>query len=399
MKVKTTLLCFLLGCLGWLPASPISESGDSSIQLISNSAGVSGGGGVVGAGNISAVVSTGSAISGGINAVATIRENGGFTGNLYDPVSLALSATPGTNLNEGQSAELSARVRMDDLSTLPLFGEVTWSVLTGPMVVTETGIAVALGGKSGDVATVRGTLDLLAGDIDFTIQDLPYKAYPLTWSDPTMGGNPPYDVYLGTDSGSLEFFAQSNQTYLDFGKLDMGTEYFFQVFDASGNNITPGGPGAGSFVTTLFQPDLGIGSRGNPSTHRGNNSHNLSGAGQTESVTTLGAKKAKLYFSVQNDGDGADDFLLQGSRANRKFKFVKYFQLSGGRRNVTASMIRTGYGQMDVDPGAVSLFQVQAKPNGKKRASQTLKILAVSKGDSRGADLAKGKVKGLVKKK
>jgi hypothetical protein len=237
----------------------------------------------------------------------------------------------------------------------------------------------------------------IADTLDLTILNLPYEAKPLIWEDPAPGGNGPYQVFLGTAPGSLTEVATPAGEFFNPGQLEMGSTYFWQILDGSGADITPGGAGPANFTTNLYQTDMRIGPKTDPATHQGDNLYNLSGAGQSGRLTLKRARKGNLHFSVENDGDATDDLIVRGSRASRKFKFIRYFRLTGGRANITAAAIKAGYTRADVNPGEVTAFQVQAKANGKTRATQTLRIGAKSASDARAGDLAKGKLKGLVK--
>lgn len=379
-----------------LQAEPISTS--SSFTLLPAEPGVAGG--TATSASFSVDTATGSAIAGGVSNITTagVQAKGGYTGQLYDATSLAVSADPGTTVNEGDAVQLSALITMDDDTTLAT-NDVAWSVQDGPATVNADGLAIGGTVTADAAATVRGTLDAVFGELSLSVINLPYAPSPITWTDPASGGNGPYRVLFGTDPGSLVEVATPGVNFYNPGQLDMGTTYFYQIFDSENNDLTPGGQGPASFATNLFQPDMRIGTRGLPTSHRGNDIYNLTGGGQFASIKMKGKKTGRVYFSVENDGDTIDDHTVRGTRAGRKFKFINYFRLSDGRANITGAAIRSGFVQEDINPGDIVSYEIQAKANGKKPAAQTLKIGATSTADTRGADLARSKLQGLVKKK
>ncbi|MDF2378557.1 MAG: hypothetical protein P1U81_20155, partial [Verrucomicrobiales bacterium] len=374
-----------------------AEPTSTSFTLLSAETGAAGGTATSASFSVDTV--TGSAVAGGVSNITTggVQAKGGYTGQLYDATSLAVSADPAATVNEGDAVQLSALVTMDDDTTLATT-DVAWSVQDGPATVNADGLAIGGTVTADAAATVRGTLDAVFGELSLSVINLPYASSPITWTDPASGGNGPYRVLFGTDPGSLVEVATPGVNFYNPGQLDMGTTYFYQIFDSENNDLTPGGQGPASFATSLFRPDMRIGTKGLPSSHRGNDIYNLTGGGQLASIKMKGKKKGKVYFSVENDGDAIDDHTVRGTKASKKFKFIKYFRVSDVRANITAAAIKTGYVQEDVAPGDIVSYEIQAKANGKKRASQTLKIGATSASDSRGSDLAKSKLKGLVKK-
>lgn len=114
----------------------------------------------------------------GIGGISTATsppdtEKSGFIGQLYDPVSLSVSASP-TNVNEGTTRQLAAAQTMDDGSSLALPSSgVTWSVVSGPIgSVSAGGLATAGWVYQDTPATVgasaagfSATLDLLVANV------------------------------------------------------------------------------------------------------------------------------------------------------------------------------------------------------------------------------------------
>lgn len=395
-KFGTIAAVLLIFSMTMAQAEPTSTS--PTFTLLPAETGAAGG--TVTSATYTADTVTGSAVADGVSNITTagVQTKGGYTGQLYDATALAVSAAPGTTLNEGDAVQLSALVTMDDDTTLNTT-KVAWSVEDGPATVNVGGLAIGGSVTADAPATVRGTLNAVFGDLALSVVNLPYAPSPITWTDPASGGNGPYRILFGTSPGSLVEVATPGVNFYNPGKLDMGTTYFYQIFDSENNDITPGGQGPASFATSLFRPDMRIGTKGLSSSHRGNDVYNLTGGGQLVSIKMTGSRKGKVCFSVENDGDTVDDHTVRGTKASKKFKFIKYFRVSEGRTNITAAAIKTGYVQEDVNPGDLVSYEIQAKANGKKRAAQTLKIGATSASDARGADLAKSKLDGLVVKK
>lgn len=140
-----------------------------------------------------------------------------------------------------------------------------------------------------------------------------------------------------------------------------------------------------------------IGKRGRVTTHRGNNIYNTNGKGRTLKFALTGKRKTKLYFSVENDGDSIDHHTVRGSKARKKLKSLRYFRLTMGRMNVTASAIRLGFTQPRVNPGGVFIYQIQAKSRG-TRARQNVNLIARSVSDARAIDIGHAKLKAAGKK-
>lgn len=89
------------------------------------------------------------------------------------------------------------------------------------------------------------------------------------------------------------------------------------------------------------RPDNLVGKSASLSSQRGDGIHNTSAAGQRIKVRKK-KRKARVHFTVQNEGPFDDDFRLKATRRNRKMK-VKYFDLSKGRANITGQVTAGNY--------------------------------------------------------
>jgi hypothetical protein len=111
-------MAVLFPSLTWaapVPGNP-AVSSSASFTLLSAEPGAGGGRAASASGTITASLSFGDAVAGGVSNITGggKQAKGGYTGQLYDGVSMALAAAPGTSVNEGDSVRLSALVTMDD---------------------------------------------------------------------------------------------------------------------------------------------------------------------------------------------------------------------------------------------------------------------------------------------
>lgn len=112
--------------------------------------------------------STGDSVVGGVSSVSSIEEKGGYTGQLYDPESVSISAVSDT-VNESGTRQLSANVVMDDSTILAVTGEdLIWNVMAGPFQGVSSGGLVTAdvvyqdtpGSVQGDYKGVLGLIGL-----------------------------------------------------------------------------------------------------------------------------------------------------------------------------------------------------------------------------------------------
>lgn len=338
--------------------------------------------------------STGAAIGEGVSdlAPAGIAAKGGYTGQLHDPTALVLGADPGTALDEGDASQLSGRLTLDDGTFLPL-RSLTWTVLQGPAAVTSSGLAVAGTVDENSVARISGSYLGWSEVLELNVLDRPYETYSLAWEDPVDGPHPPYRVMFGKNPSSLPLAGTSTTPTFNPGQLDLGTTYYYQVFDARGNDVTPGGPGVKSFRTKLYRPDVRIGKKASLRTHLGNNIYNRTGKKQSLAVQMAPGGRTAVYFSVQNDGDAPDGIIVRASKPRASMKYLRYFRLTFGRQNITAATVRAGGRSAKIAPRQTIAYVLRAKPTrGSKKSGQKVTIRARSTADGRAYDVAKAKL-------
>ena len=372
-----------------------ARASGGAVSLLHDEPGHSGG--QVSGGIVTIETSTGGAVDGGVIGLAGgVRIKSGYTGQLYDVRSLALSAAPGTTLNEGDATRISANLSLDD-GTILTPDAIVWSVLSGPATLANGGLAIAGAVTTNESAVIGASFAGRSSSLRLNIVNLAHQATPLSW-EPAPSEEGPYRVWFGTQPSSLTLVSTQDSPHYNPGQLEMGRDYYYQIFDSQNNDITPGGPGPRTFRTALYRPDVRIGKKSRVATQRGNNVYNSNGSGQTVKFTLTGKRKTKLYFSVENDGDRIDNHTVRGSKASKKLKSLRYFRLTLGRMNVTASAIRFGFTQPQVNPRGVFIYQIQAESRGTGRARQTVNLIARSVIDGRAIDIARAKLNAVVKK-
>jgi hypothetical protein len=261
-------------------ADSLSSSGN--VLLLHDEPGNSGG--KVTGGIYSVDTSTGSAICGVVSIITTgIHAKDGYTGQLYDPVSLDLTADPGSRVNEGDSVQLAALLTLDDSTRLNP-KEADWTVVSGPAELYPNGLAVAASVIENESAIIKAKLGGLEDTIQLDVVNMAYEPTPISWSAPPAGSSPPYQIWFGTRPSSLSRIATTSSTSFNPGPLNPGSTYYYQIFDSENNDVTPGGPGPQSLRTPRYRADLRIGTHLKPSTHMGNGKYSRTGKGQTLKV-------------------------------------------------------------------------------------------------------------------
>ncbi|MCB1207483.1 MAG: NHL repeat-containing protein [Verrucomicrobiae bacterium] len=122
-----------------------------------------------------------------------------------------------------------------------------------------------------------------------------------------------------------------------------------------------------AFTKDSHFPDMRIGLKS--SATRGNNVHNSGGAGQTQAYAIKNGKKARLYARLENDGNVDDSYSLKGLGSNSRFK-IAVFLVTGGRRNVTASVKSGAYRTELQIPGSSLVYQHEIRPKGKEKSKR-----------------------------
>lgn len=122
------------------------------------------------------------------------------------------------------------------------------------------------------------------------------------------------------------------------GQFDMAAGVAYQ--SATGRILVTDSDNHRAQIFSAIQPDQWIGrKRGN---QRGDNVYNRSGVGQQVRIISERGRRAKFFFTSQNDGAVSDTLELRASNRNRYFR-TKILQLTPSRKNVTAAITRTGF--------------------------------------------------------
>ncbi|MDF1859416.1 MAG: FG-GAP repeat protein [Verrucomicrobiales bacterium] len=121
------------------------------------------------------------------------------------------------------------------------------------------------------------------------------------------------------------------------------------------NQSTTGAGAAYVFTVIRHQPDNIIGPLGN-------DRYNLTGAGQTQKLTSKRARQVKTTLKIENDGEIPDRFKLRGSRGNSVFG-VTY---QSGGATVTGAVVTGTYETNDLLPGESEAISIRVKPKASK---------------------------------
>ena len=180
------------------------------------------------------------------SSIETLKQ--GYIGQLYDLLTLSVTAPPSTSLNETASRQLVAAPMFDDETT---FGNldpstVTWSIASGPIAsISSSGLVTAGNVYQDTSAIVQGDVGNISGQLDLTVLNV---------------GNDDFLTYGGdhiNDAWQVQYFGLPPNSYAGpNGDFDGDTwinllEYTFgtnpivgqnNVVSYNGNLITPGSP-------------------------------------------------------------------------------------------------------------------------------------------------------------
>jgi hypothetical protein len=158
------------------------------------------------------------------------------------------------------------------------------------------------------------------------------------------------------------------------------------------NAVNPLGLGGGG-GTPIYQTD-GLIRYARSSVWAGNDVYNVTGSNQTASAKVKRTKSVTFVIQIQNDGNNADDFFLQGEGGKAGFT-VTYFNSPSGGTNVTTSVVAGSYQSLSVAPTASAYLRIVVTAK-KKVAYGTVKtwlVTATSLGDPTKQDAVMAKVK------
>lgn len=124
------------------------------------------------------------------------------------------------------------------------------------------------------------------------------------------------------------------------------------------------GPQGPMVLNLTGRPDLRIGEKRNPNSHKGDNDY---GGGQKLNVKTT-KRSVRIFFSLENDGNATDRIVTEAKGLSSRNFRIQIRDLGGG--NATGAFLRNGYAS-DLESGAQTNFQLKATK--KSSGSSTLR--------------------------
>ncbi len=110
-----------------------------------------------------------------------------------------------------------------------------------------------------------------------------------------------------------------------------------------------------------YQPDNWIGRA--RFTGAGNNRYNTSGAGQQLNLVSRSARPVKACLTIENDGDVADHYSLQGTPGNSLFAVTYFRHVANQRINNTAAILTGTHRVFNVGEGDMRSYEARIVPN------------------------------------
>lgn len=199
--------------------------GSARAQTELTAKGLDSGGGRITVGAVTIDGSVGGIAGISTNAGAATQAKSGYAGQLYDLVSLQVTASP-TSITEYATSQLDASGIFDDDTTGLLGGTASWSVVAGPLAsISASGLATPTNVYENTLASGRATFDGCTGTVVILVVDSnpdDYGLYaadglPDGWqvgyfgignADAAPGANPDSDAMANL----AEFLADTNPT-------------------------------------------------------------------------------------------------------------------------------------------------------------------------------------------
>ena len=185
----------------------------------------------------------GSAASTASTASGAYAARLGFAGQLFEPLSLFLAATPNT-VAEGATRQISAFLVQDESVLVPQApSSLTWSLVSGPLAsITSSGLATGGPVYQTTTATLRGTLGSLGATLDLQVLN-------------TQTDN--FGAYAGDgldDAWQVEFFGLNNPAASPAVDADHDGQINRFEFDAGLSPIDPTSRFLIAFAPVRSQP-------------------------------------------------------------------------------------------------------------------------------------------------
>jgi hypothetical protein len=160
------------------------------------------------------------------------------------------------------------------------------------------------------------------------------------------------------------------------------------------NTVTLTGTG------TSIQPDLLISTKVTAKTFVGNHIYDSTGLSKTVTESVKRGGKGVFYVQIQNDGNAADSFLIQGAGDSAGFT-VKYYLGASGNFDITGAVVAGSYRTSNLAPGAITSdatmirVEVTVSRTAAKGARKNVPVSGFSNADSSKEDTVRAVV--LVK--
>jgi hypothetical protein len=122
------------------------------------------------------------------------------------------------------------------------------------------------------------------------------------------------------------------------------------------------------------QPDLRIGKKPTLSTMKGNNLYNSTALGQKILTAPSSSGLARIHLATENDGNVTQDLMTRGKRGPGLSK-TRCFQLTGGKKNVTAAFLAASTTAPAVRPGDAVRYEIRTTlPNNSAKSRSVLRF-------------------------
>ncbi len=185
---------------------------------------------------------------------------------------------------------------------------------------------------------------------------------------------------LGNGAAATNVLGQKNFLGTDLELSQAGLVRPYQIAaDKKGNIYVAQWRASPSNRVTRYsagvpQPDNLIGKSANQI--EGNDLYNVSAAGQRISQRFAKKRGSKFFFQVGNDGPNADGVFISGTSGG-KYR-VRYFLLSGGKINVTGTMLSPGGDGRYLPYAADLLFRGEVKPRSRFRNRRIRRTFSIT---------------------
>jgi hypothetical protein len=334
-----------------------------------------------------------------VNLIASGNVGGGFTSQMVTnaivkPAGVTLFEAATTPSTSDPAGDVTYTENVSELA--PTGGSI---LLISPYAAeTESFRAVfkAVPTKSID----GGDLTLGSAEVNTSPMTVITPAGPIVLPAQTVATFP---VTHGSTTPSTVTFSNIRYTLGDLvppgaligtGVVDTGPDGTGSMVDGNdfANAVNPAGLGGGG-GTPVYQPDAQI-RYARSSTWAGGDVYGSDGSGETASAKVKRTKSVTFVIQIQNDGNNADDFFIQGQGRKKGF-VVSYFNAPSGGTNITSSVIAGDYQSLSVAPTASTYIRivVTAKKGVSLGTVRSWLVTATSLGDPLTNDAVLAKVK------